>query len=524
MNTFIKEKTSARKTVLSKFLNLQIYDKLYQASRDEYIVLKDKLKNISEKDWQSETKTIKEKISEENNLINSIKKQNKSLREQEIELRLRLEEVLKNTKKHPSGHTLNSAKEELLFIEDKSKNLQNNIELLFEEKSKIKENIEKIKNFKSLYPIEDLENSKDKLSSLRKNLTNFKNQKSILDQEKKREDSQLKILNEVPCDDMFPTCKFIKKAHEAKDNIVEITNVLKEVEGNILSLNDSLKTLEKDNIDEKIKKYNNILNKEYKCQIDLDSIDEKIKVKKEALLLNNNKIENARNLIEELKSYDINDLSLSESKIKSELNDVIKQIGKNDTESHSASHKIFLFEQNIKDLEKESEVYNDLIKSWKIHDYFSNAVSKKGIPTMLINSYLPKINKEIEKILNGVVTFKVYLEDDLNNNNLNVFIDYGDSKRSIECASGMEKMITSIAIRVALINISALPRSDIFIIDEGFGALDSNNIESCGRLLISLKKYFKSIIVISHVDAIKDIVDKNIEITTKGMDSHVRYE
>ena len=107
------------------------------------------------------------------------------------------------------------------------------------------------------------------------------------------------------------------------------------------------------------------------------------------------------------------------------------------------------------------------------------------------------------------------------NNNLNVYIDYGDSKRIIECASGMEKMMASIAIRVSLINISALPKSDVFIIDEGFGSLDETNVEACSRLLSSLKKYFKTILIISHVDAIKDIVDKNIEITVKEKDSYV---
>ena len=84
--------------------------------------------------------------------------------------------------------------------------------------------------------------------------------------------------------------------------------------------------------------------------------------------------------------------------------------------------------------------------------------------------------------------------------------------------------MSSIAIRVALVNISSLAKSDIFIIDEGFGALDDTNIEACSRLLNSLKKYFKSIIIISHIDAIKDIVDKNIEIGNNGNDSYVRFE
>ena len=185
--------------------------------------------------------------------------------------------------------------------------------------------------------------------------------------------------------------------------------------------------------------------------------------------------------------------------------------------------EIFSTEEDIKKLLIEKEEYKSLNEEFKIHDLFSTAVSKKGIPTMLINSCLPKINKEIENILNGVVSFKIELAEDFKGNNLNVFIDYGDSKRVIECASGMEKMMASIAIRVALTNISTLPKSDMFIIDEGFGALDASNIEACAKLLKSLKKYFKTILIISHIDAIKDVVDKNLEVIIKGNDSYVEY-
>ena len=49
---------------------------------------------------------------------------------------------------------------------------------------------------------------------------------------------------------------------------------------------------------------------------------------------------------------------------------------------------------------------------------------------------------------------------------MDIYINYGDSRRIIECASGMEKMISSLAIRVALINVSSLPKSDILILDD----------------------------------------------------------
>ena len=65
---------------------------------------------------------------------------------------------------------------------------------------------------------------------------------------------------------------------------------------------------------------------------------------------------------------------------------------------------------------------------------------------------------------------------------------------------------------------------DLLIIDEGFGALDAMNVEACNRLLESLKRWFQHILVISHVDAVKDVVDNVIDITRKSKNSHVYVE
>jgi len=62
------------------------------------------------------------------------------------------------------------------------------------------------------------------------------------------------------------------------------------------------------------------------------------------------------------------------------------------------------------------------------------------------------------------------------------------------------------------------------MIDEGFGALDEMNIEASNRLLESLNKWFRTIIVISHIDEVKDAVDNVLEITRKGKDSKVYHE
>ena len=80
------------------------------------------------------------------------------------------------------------------------------------------------------------------------------------------------------------------------------------------------------------------------------------------------------------------------------------------------------------------------------------------------------------------------------------------------------------ALRVALGNVSNLNKSDMFIVDEGFGALDPQNLEAVTSLLKKLKSYYRLILVISHVDVIKDSVDDIIEIRKSNNESKVAYE
>ena len=69
-----------------------------------------------------------------------------------------------------------------------------------------------------------------------------------------------------------------------------------------------------------------------------------------------------------------------------------------------------------------------------------------------------------------------YIELEMENKNINAYICYGDEKWNLELSSGMERFVSSLAIRVGLINVSTLPRPNFIVIDEGFGTLDSDNI------------------------------------------------
>jgi DNA repair exonuclease SbcCD ATPase subunit len=76
----------------------------------------------------------------------------------------------------------------------------------------------------------------------------------------------------------------------------------------------------------------------------------------------------------------------------------------------------------------------------------------------------------------------------------------------------MESFIATLALRVALINISNLPRPNFLFVDEGFSALDAANMPMIQSVFDYLKSIFDFTIVISHVDAMRDMVDKHLEI------------
>ena len=119
------------------------------------------------------------------------------------------------------------------------------------------------------------------------------------------------------------------------------------------------------------------------------------------------------------------------------------------------------------------------------------------------------------KVLANVVDFETFFEDD--GKHLKIFIKHPKHEpRPIEMGSGAEKTIAAMAIRMALLNVSTLPKGDIFILDEPGTSLDAENMEGFIRILDMIKVSFKTVLLISHLDSLKDVVDTQIIIEKQG--------
>jgi exonuclease SbcC len=164
----------------------------------------------------------------------------------------------------------------------------------------------------------------------------------------------------------------------------------------------------------------------------------------------------------------------------------------------------------------------ELEDSYEAYKLYTGIISRDGIPYEIITKTLPEIEKEVNNILHQLVEFSITLQTD--GKNIMTNIVYDDKQWPLEMASGMEKFISGLAIRVALINISNLPRPNIICIDEGFGCADSDHLGQMGALFNYLKHQFDFIWIISHLDQMRDMVDNQIEIKKEGGYSKVVYK
>ena len=118
-------------------------------------------------------------------------------------------------------------------------------------------------------------------------------------------------------------------------------------------------------------------------------------------------------------------------------------------------------------------------------------------------------------MLANIVDFEVFFEDD--GRRLDIFIKHENyDPRPLEMGSGAEKTIAAMAIRLALLSVSSLPKSDLFILDEPGTALDEENMQGFIAILDLIKSYFKTVLLISHLDSLKDCVDMQITIDKKN--------
>lgn len=516
---FTTMKQANRKEHLAKFLDLEMFQQLYDSASTDMKETNAVLKEFEKREFSKEFAKIElllKKLNEEYDKKTYRKKEYEKLyKEINTETKKLTGKLVKIDdindidnlirKKINLGTYIDEYKNEILKF-------SNNIIELKKEKKETKEILNTIDK--------NIEHKYDLIVEVKKHKENAQHN---FDKYKIKVDSKTKQLGEFVKIKYNPNCNicdenkiFINSKLEDKDDIEENKMIMKTFKDKI---NEFDEMLEK-NIDVELK-YNHFiqLNKLLNDLTIKISNDERKKLSKESIL--NEANNNLKEIEKDIKNYKKNEKTIKSNKEiqdnidswEKKLEIVEEGIEKINKEIMDLHAQIKVNEEQKIKIDQEIEYVKKLENKSVAYKYYMEAVERNGVPLDLMERILPIIENEINNILSQMVDFNVILGVDIDDKDIYGKIVYSeDDVWPIELIGGMERFIVNIAIRVALISVSSLPRSNFLIVDEGFGSLDSDNANNLYMLLDYLKQQFDFVLIISHLDYVKDMVDSVIEI------------
>ena len=164
------------------------------------------------------------------------------------------------------------------------------------------------------------------------------------------------------------------------------------------------------------------------------------------------------------------------------------------------------------------------------------AFGKDGVPALLIEQALPEIeaqaNEFLDRLSNGSMSvqfetqreFKDKKRDD-KRETLDILINDPAGTREYEMFSGGEAFRVNFAIRLALSRVLARragARLQTLVIDEGFGSQDSDGRQRLIEAINQVHADFAKILVITHLEELKDAFPARIEVEKTNGSSSVR--
>jgi len=207
------------------------------------------------------------------------------------------------------------------------------------------------------------------------------------------------------------------------------------------------------------------------------------------------------------------------------LNQTIGEIKQQLVDIEDAKEKINNSEISITRLEKE---LSNL-------EFIERALGNKGIPAMLIEQAIPDLEEEANRLLAKLTdgfSIRIHTQKEYRDpkrqdtrETLEIEISDGSGSREYETYSGGEAFRVNFAIRLALSKLLAHradAKLETLVIDEGFGSQDDDGKQKLVEAIRAIQPEFKKILVITHLEELKEKFDHRIEVQKIGHTSKIR--
>lgn len=377
-----------------------------------------------------------------------------------------------------------------------------------------------------------IEMKKEQKNNLNEMLTNYRNEKASLEtmiqvatkqaKEIKNKYDRLNDFNEANCSLCGHNIteeykkKYLEGLHdEAKVFIVDIRSKKEKVE----KLSERINKININTIDNEVNTLHNKLISIEKEETQLNILEQRVNENKNELInIEKEYEENIKINLDNVEEKTFNDYELKNSinKLRTEYNTINSniEIAKDRLkEINDIIPKIETESKKLKKLKLKLDDYSDLITAW----------SKSGIQAIIIENALPEIETEINNCLkelaeNVLIEFRTQKENKSKKNpstidTLDIIVNDCGISRKYETYSGGEKFRIDFACHVGLAKFltkRAGANIDFFLVDEGLGSQDLNARDTFIKIVKQLSKFFKKIIVITHIKEVENAFDNKL--------------
>jgi exonuclease SbcC len=166
------------------------------------------------------------------------------------------------------------------------------------------------------------------------------------------------------------------------------------------------------------------------------------------------------------------------------------------------------------------------------YEELARAFGRNGIQALIIENALPEVEAETNLLLarmtGGELSVSLRTQRELRSGGqaetLEIEISDGVGPRRYELYSGGEAFRVNFALRIALSKLLARragARLETLVVDEGFGSQDQQGREAMIEAIQAIQDDFAKVLVITHLDELKEVFPSRIEVTKGPLGSQV---
>ena len=518
---FIDEGSTRRKEIIAKFLDLELFEQKFRLAKEDSVDLKGALKRLATKNYEEDIQETAETL--DNTRVELQEQRNKC-----EGLKSNLEALSTNCSE--IQNKIDSIPAEIIDIVNITKQIrhkENQVTSLQlkvgedEDALKIKQGLyERVLEFIENFELDEYQKIKREIDNKKQNLNEHEVEVDNLSNEHEDIIKKEKLLDKIPCGTSFPTCRFIRDAHVAVANKTSVEEEQSRILSLITDTQQQIDLLDPAQVEAELDRFDKMRESKNVVSAAIADLNLEIERNKNTILTVKNDL---TELITKRDEYEQNKEAIENLEVLvTELNKCHYSIEQTkgsietcDTSTLQLVKALGSQEQKLENLRDQKQEYHDLQTEFAAYDLFMQCMHPNGIAYDVIKKKIPVINSEIAKVLANIVDFEVFFEATGNKFDISIKHPQYD-ERPIEMASGAEKSLSAMAIRLALLGVSSLPTGDLFILDEPGTALDEDNMSGFIQILELIKVYFKNVLLISHLDSLKDCVDMQIVIDKKA--------